>query len=51
MNSVVGSGLGIPSRDLSVNYTDEKKQRLREKLELLYQVRMPKKYSEVSSSG
>ena len=34
-----------------MNYTDEKKQRLREKLELLYQVRMPKKYSKVSSSG
>lgn len=51
LNPVVGSGLGIPTRELSVNYNEEKRHRLREKLELLYQVKMPKKYKMSGSSS
>eukprot|EP00347_Sterkiella_histriomuscorum_P012181 403369583 len=39
------SNNGIHSRDISINGTDDKKERLRQKLEMLYNVKMPKQRS------
>lgn len=50
--SIAGNGRsGLHSREMSMNGTEEKRERLRQKLEQLYQVKMPKQKSLKLSSN